>query len=127
MSSRIAVDAVGRVYVSNGEFDVGRIYVFDSELNELWSVPITNINIGGPAIAADGTMIVCGNGTNVRAYRVEAPDCPEDLDGSGVVDVTDLLALLADWGGSGVPADINGDGIVDIDDLLLLLAAWGAC
>jgi predicted outer membrane repeat protein/parallel beta-helix repeat protein len=27
-----------------------------------------------------------------------APDCPGDLDGDGVVDVTDFLALLANWG-----------------------------
>jgi len=25
-------------------------------------------------------------------------DCPEDLDGSGAVDLSDLLILLAQWG-----------------------------
>ncbi|MHC5048733.1 MAG: hypothetical protein ACYTGY_19600, partial [Planctomycetota bacterium] len=37
-------------------------------------------------------------------------DCPADLNGDGVVDVTDFLQLLAVWGQSGVPEDINGDG-----------------
>jgi hypothetical protein len=57
---------------------------------------------------------------------VEPADCPEDLDGDGEINVDDLLALLANWGGSGT-GDINDDGTVNVDDLLLLLAAWGPC
>ena len=51
--------------------------------------------------------------------------CPADLDGSGGVDVDDMLALLAAWGGP--EADLNDDGFTDVDDLLILLAAWGPC
>jgi acetyl esterase/lipase len=51
-----------------------------------------------------------------------------DITGDGVVDVNDLLALLAAWGdcpgGSDCPADLNGDGVVNTSDLLALLAAW---
>jgi hypothetical protein len=54
-------------------------------------------------------------------------ECPEDVNGSGVVDVADLLALLAAWGQSGGPEDVNGDGVVGVADLLQLLAAWGPC
>jgi gingipain R len=55
------------------------------------------------------------------------PDCPEDLNGDGTVDVSDFLQLLGVWGQSGVPEDINGDGIVDILDFLALIGAWGPC
>jgi hypothetical protein len=55
-----------------------------------------------------------------------AEPCPADVDGSGVVDVGDLLLVLANWGGSG-DGDINDDGTVDVSDLLELLSAWGAC
>ena len=58
---------------------------------------------------------------------IETPPCPADVNGDGVVDVLDLLALLAAWGNAGGPEDINGDGIVDVLDLLELLAAWGPC
>jgi hypothetical protein len=56
------------------------------------------------------------------------PDCPADIDGSGSVDVSDLLTLLAAWGPcDGCPADLDASGDVDVSDLLALLAAWGVC
>jgi hypothetical protein len=54
-------------------------------------------------------------------------DCPEDLDDSGTVDVSDLLQLLAAWGNAGGEEDLDGSGTVDVFDLLQLLAAWGTC
>jgi hypothetical protein len=53
--------------------------------------------------------------------------CPADVNNDGMVDVLDLLAVLAAWGAAGGPEDINGDGIVDVLDLLALLGAWGPC
>ena len=56
-------------------------------------------------------------------------ECLADTDGSGLVNVTDLLALLAAWGACAAPCppDIDLDGSVNVTDLLALLAAWGAC
>ncbi len=53
--------------------------------------------------------------------------CHADVSGDGVVDVNDLLAVLADWGQTGGPADIDGDGTVGVDDLLATIASWGPC
>jgi len=58
---------------------------------------------------------------------LRAPSCVGDLDGSGVVDGSDLSALLGDWGAKAGPADINEDGLVDGADLTIILSAWGAC
>jgi hypothetical protein len=63
---------------------------------------------------------------NFTSAAFKAP-CPADLDGDGVVDTGDLLALLAAWGSDDADADVNCDGIVDTADLLALLADWGAC
>lgn len=53
--------------------------------------------------------------------------CP-DLDGDGVVGVTDLLDLLGNWGPCpGCAADLNSDGVVSTVDLLELLGSWGGC
>jgi hypothetical protein len=63
----------------------------------------------------------------------EDPPCPADITGpddepDGVVDVQDLLFLLAHWGhGIECPANINGDLAVNTADLLMLLGEWGEC
>jgi hypothetical protein len=57
------------------------------------------------------------------------PCAPADLNCDGVVDVSDLLLLLAAWGpcpeNQDCPGDLDGDGAVDVSDLLILLANWG--
>jgi len=54
--------------------------------------------------------------------------CPEDIDGSGDVNVDDALAILSDWGSlDGGSSDVTGDGVVDVNDLLAVIAAWGPC
>ena len=54
--------------------------------------------------------------------------CPWDLDGSGSVGASDLLALLVSWGPcEGCPADFDGNGSVGASDLLALLVNWGPC
>lgn len=70
-----------------------------------------------------------GAGLNVEidAFADVASRQPGDVDLDGVVDIADLLALLAYWGvpaPGAPPADMNGDGVADIDDLLILLANW---
>ena len=56
------------------------------------------------------------------------PGCPADTDGSGTVDVTDVLAVLDGWGDcQGCDADIDDNGVIDVDDMLAVLSAWGDC
>ena len=55
-------------------------------------------------------------------------DCPGDVDGSGIVNVSDLLLVIADWGPcGGCDSDVNEDGTVNVTDLLEIIAAWGPC
>lgn len=53
------------------------------------------------------------------------PGAPADLDGDGVVGVSDLLVVLAAWGTDA--GDVNGDGTTDVADLLAVLSSWGNC
>ena len=53
-----------------------------------------------------------------------AAQCTTDGNGDGVVDVTDLLGLLGQYGGAG-SYDSNGNGAVDVTDLLALLGEYG--
>jgi hypothetical protein len=51
-----------------------------------------------------------------------------DANGDGVVNVSDFLLLLAEWGPCAAcdcAADFDGDGEVSVTDFLLLLTSWG--
>lgn len=65
------------------------------------------------------------------------PVCNGDvapIGGDGVVNVTDLLAVIGNWGQSGPPRPQgdaaplpNGDCMVNVSDLLAVIGGWGAC
>ena len=71
-----------------------------------------------------------GNG-RINAYvavcTARGMACMGDTNRDGLVDIVDLLALLAGWGPSSGPGDLDCDFQVNIVDLLALLAAWGSC
>ncbi len=73
ITPRLAVDGSGKVYASNGGFSDGRVYCFTPGLDLLWSVAVASVNIGAPCLAQDGTLVVAGVGTDVRAYRSGLP------------------------------------------------------
>ena len=53
------------------------------------------------------------------------PTTPGDVNGDGLVNVTDILAVMDTWGVcEGCPADLNNDGIVDVVDLLEVVGNW---
>ena len=54
------------------------------------------------------------------------PPVEGDLNGDGIVDVLDLLVVVANWGNctGACESDMNNDGIVDVLDLLILIANW---
>jgi hypothetical protein len=72
-TTRFAIDADGRVFCSNGGFATGRLFSFEKDLTLRWSVAVTNVNIGGPCLASDGTLVVAGVGNDLRAYRTASP------------------------------------------------------
>lgn len=66
------------------------------------------------------------------AVEILGDACPGDVaggkgGGDGVVNVLDLLAVIAVWGSDDAAADINGDGLVGVVDLLAVISAWGPC
>ena len=62
-----------------------------------------------------------------RPYFHRLDNCPGDVNGDRVVDLSDLSQVLADFGAwSGSPAgDVNNDGVVDLADLAEVLALFG--
>ena len=66
---RMSIDAAGIVNVTNGGFSDGAFFSFNANLTLRWQTPITNVFIGGPLIGWDGTLVICGVGSDIRAYR----------------------------------------------------------
>ena len=52
--------------------------------------------------------------------------CPADLDGDGVIAVTDILLFLSDYGcvAPTCAGDVDGDNLTTVNDLLLLLSQF---
>jgi len=69
---------------------------------------------GGPGTTCDDTD------------ACNAEPCPGDVNGSGAIDVDDILMVLSGWGSDG-GGDADGDGDVDVDDLLLVISGFGPC
>ena len=69
--------------------------------------------------------------TWIGSFEITPPGCPGDTNGDNATNVTDLLAVIAQWNSpcagepGGCDADVNGDGAVNVGDLLLVIAQWG--
>ena len=56
--------------------------------------------------------------------------CVGDVNNNGVVNVVDILEMIAVWGTSSnepCSPDFDGSGFVDVGDLLICIANWGPC
>ncbi len=70
----------------------------------------------GQAVGGDWTL------QHGSLHHLGTP-CQGDMDGSGSIDITDLLAFLSVYGTA--EGDLDGDGVGDINDLLILLSRFG--
>lgn len=77
LSPMTAVDARGTVYVCNGfasnPVTDGRLWAYSADLStQLFELVLDRPNQGGPALAADGTLVIVDR-NGVYAYRCAAP------------------------------------------------------
>ncbi len=81
-------------------------------------------------VDTDQTVAESNEGNNVMgpiALQVESACVLDgDLNGDGIVNLSDFNILKAHWleSGAGIPGDINGDGIVNLSDFNILKANW---
>jgi len=76
LSPKTAIDALGRIYVSNGWASTpatdGRLWAFSADLSQnLFTLNLSRPNQGGPALGGSGELVMCDL-TGVRALRAPA-------------------------------------------------------
>ena len=59
-------------------------------------------------------------------YLRVKPANPADVNGDGVVNILDLVAVAQAFGKDGLQGDVNGDGVVNVFDLVQVAGAIGA-
>jgi len=64
--------------------------------------------------------------SNFRCHKL-CPGMAADINNDGVVESSDLIYVLQNWGSMDEDADVNGDGVVDTEDIVLILLNWGPC
>ncbi len=65
------------------------------------------------------------NSAELEFVAIGSSHAPGDVDGDGVVGVTDLLAIIAVWGPcEGCVEDLNNDGVVNVTDVLEVIGNW---
>jgi hypothetical protein len=110
----LQVTAPAEVEVGQGGFAAGYEYRIRPSVALKCDVPAQ------PAVVWDFDYVI----------TVQVPPCDGDVNVNGVVNIDDLLGVIALWGQTNpvLPgADVNHDGIVNIDDLLGVISRWGPC
>jgi hypothetical protein len=65
----IAIDAQGKVFLTNGQYNSGILASYNADLSLRWSVNISYVSSGGPVLAQNGTLLIAATGTEVIAFR----------------------------------------------------------
>jgi hypothetical protein len=92
--------------------------------------PTAQVKVRFTASGTNANAIVEAGIDNLRVEKILCgATCAADTNGSGAVDVDDLVAVILGWGpcGATCDADVNDSGAVDVDDLVAVILAWGAC
>ena len=113
------IDVAAHLYMHLNGKGFGQVDVTDVFLGDVWidmGWPFGWQNLEIDRIYMDGYM-------DITPIII---DCPADTNGDGVVNVTDILTAIGNWGGSG-DGDVDGSGTVDVTDLLAIVGAWGPC
>jgi len=86
-------------------------------------------------VSSDDSIVGLSRGDGMPPAFIQSdfttlPGCDEvlagDVNGDGIVDVTDLLMIVSAFGPCpGCPEDLDGDGLAGASDILTVLANWG--
>ena len=76
-------------------------------------------------LAHSGIVDVAPYSVQIFSQKNMSEPCIADLSGDGVVNISDILAIIGAWGTPN--ADITGDTITNVSDLLVVIGDFGPC
>jgi len=117
---KMAIDAEGNIFLSNGYNDV---FCFDPELNLIWTESITDV--GGPALAKNGHLAFPAEGNVIKVYEGIGNICPTTYAVTFYVHDqfnNPLMGANVDIGTQSLDTDENGEAIFDIEEGVITYA-----
>jgi hypothetical protein len=114
----VSYDSMTRTfYLSHTGFGSGNSYTGQ------WSVPVEVSLDGGSEGAAPGSGEAYFDNFDVSSANLIDWPPETDIDGSGYIDIDDLMMMAENWLDTG-PGDIDNDGIVNFEDFAEFGPAW---
>ena len=91
-----------------------------------WSVPDQNTEQGWIRITATDNDSLYATDYGDGQFSIVGGTVVGDVTGDGIINIIDILAVMANWGPCtvGCSTDINGDGDTNVSDLLIVIANW---
>ena len=92
----------------------------------LWQVPDVASSTGKLRIVAFDSEGNTGSDAGDGFFSINGSSVQGDANGDGLVNVSDILAVVDAWGTctGNCTEDLNGDGVVNVVDLLTVIGAW---
>jgi hypothetical protein len=122
-------DMVTLNYTPTGDLAWTRIYADPNGRSDRASA--VAVDDGSNVFVAGDSWAGFDNYYDFTTIRYSIGDCIADINGSGAVDVDDLIAVILAWGAcenpGNCPPDVDHSGTVDVDDLVAVVLAWGPC
>jgi len=124
-------DDFGEVHFSDGRAHLylNRDGVLDTDPAWTYDAPEVGTAMALGDLNNDGRpdlVIGYSGDTCIRVFYGQAPECPADMTGDGVLDFFDISAFLTAFSGMDPIADFTGDGVWDFFDISAFLSAFGA-
>ena len=119
-----------RIMVTESVLNIGNNFIFNTDTMSQQELKLLGVNESDTwqSVTSDHLPIVMD-----FQPSIQSASCEGDVNGDGIIGVSDILAVIGDWapnGGEccpGCEGDVDGDLVVDVSDILYIVGNWGQC
>mgnify|MGYP004005900609 CR=1 FL=1 len=118
-----------RFMVTESVMNIANKFVLNSDTMSSYELNQLGLNSSDtlPSVTSDHLPIVLD-----FQPSQQLASCSSDINGDGIVSITDLLGIIDSWSPNGdccpgCQGDVDGDLAVDVSDVLQVVGNWGVC